>query len=71
VLSHLEAAILGEEREYALKNGGFLSLEKERKAGTQPPELCRAYSLDGRIIALLRFQPHKGLWKPEKVFSSR
>jgi len=32
-----------------------------------PAELCRAYALDGRLLALLR-RGAEGLWRPHKVF---
>ena len=30
-------------------------------------DYCRAYSLDGRFLAVLRHVPDKGIWKPKKV----
>ena len=30
---------------------------------------CRAYSADGRFLAVLRFLPDRGLWHPDKVFA--
>jgi tRNA pseudouridine55 synthase len=62
VLLHLSAIIVGPEREQAITNGRPLLLAKTTNAN----ERCRAYSLDGHIIALLRF--HQGRWQPEKVF---
>jgi hypothetical protein len=31
---------------------------------------CRAYSLDGYLVAILRYEGHDSLWRPEKVFSA-
>jgi len=31
--------------------------------------LCRAYSTEGRLIALLQYKAQTGLWQPKKVFS--
>lgn len=55
------AAILGEGSEARLGQGQTLSL-------ASPGEWCRAYSGDGRFLALLRYEPESGLWHPEKVF---
>ncbi|MBI4302506.1 MAG: tRNA pseudouridine(55) synthase TruB [Chloroflexi bacterium] len=62
---HWPAAILGETREAPIRYGQALPLNGRDKAG----ERCRAYSLAGQLIALLRYQPQTGLWHPEKVFS--
>jgi hypothetical protein len=55
------AIIVDEEGKEAILNGRPLPLG-EGETGEQ----CRAYSCNGRIIALLRFR--QGLWHPEKVF---
>jgi len=31
------------------------------------PDLCRAYSRDGRFLAMLQYLPEKEVWKPKKV----
>jgi len=65
VLEHWVAAIVSEEKERAIRNGRPLALgDGVDKA------YCRAYSLDGRFLAVLRFMPENGLWRPEKVFSA-
>ncbi|MBE0415728.1 MAG: tRNA pseudouridine(55) synthase TruB [Dehalococcoidia bacterium] len=65
VIEHWVAAIVSKEKEHDIRNGRPLALgEGDDKAH------CRAYSLDGRFLAVLRFLPEKGLWQPEKVFSS-
>ena len=56
------AAIVGEESEYALRNGRPLPL------GQDGSVRCRAYGANGQMIAILRFVAEKGLWHPEKVF---
>lgn len=64
VLERWVAAIVSQEKEQAISNGRPLALgEGEDKA------YCRAYSLDGRFLAVLRFIPENGLWQPQKVFS--
>jgi tRNA pseudouridine55 synthase len=32
------------------------------------PSLCRAYSTEGKLIALLQYDAQTGLWQPKKVF---
>ncbi len=64
VLEHWIAAIVGKEKEHAISNGRPLELDNGNDKG-----YCRAYSLDGRFLAVLRFLPENGLWQPEKVFS--
>jgi tRNA pseudouridine55 synthase len=65
VLEHWIAAIVGKEKEHAISNGRPLALDNGNGKSH-----CRAYSLDGRFLAVLRFLPDNGLWQPEKVFSS-
>jgi len=63
VLENYTAAILNTEQERTIKNGRPLSL-----SSLSSGQHCRAYSLDGRFLALLRFLPEGGVWQPEKVF---
>jgi tRNA pseudouridine55 synthase len=65
VLEHWIAAIVGEEKERAIRNGRPLALNISDDKGH-----CRAYSLDGRFLAVLRFLPQEKEWQPEKVFLS-
>jgi len=65
VLEHWIAAIVGEENERAISNGRPLALNTSDDKGH-----CRAYSLDGRFLAVLRFLPQERVWQPEKVFPS-
>ncbi len=69
VLLHWMAAIVGKEGERTIETGRPLLVEQSQ-AVTSLPQRCRAYSLDGHIIALLRFEPESGLWQPDKVFSA-
>ena len=66
VLEHWIAAIVGEEKERAISNGQPLALNMSDDEGR-----CRAYSIDGRFLAVLRFLPHERVWQPEKVFPSK
>ena len=40
----------------------------ERYRSTPSEEYCRAYTLDGRFLGALRFDPQKRQWRPKKVF---
>ena len=59
------AVYLGGEEERAVRAGQPLSLQPQ---GGPPPQLCRAYSQEGRLVALLGFEA--GLWRPRKVLAS-
>lgn len=65
-LLHLTAVILGEDHERSLRSGRPLELGQLQ--GKDQAQLCRAYSLDGRIIGVLWFDPERSLWQPKKVF---
>jgi tRNA pseudouridine55 synthase len=65
-LSGWKTIIVDKRNELAIRNGCSLSLDKT----LLPTEKnCRAYNLDGYLIALLHFIPEKKLWHPERVFS--
>jgi tRNA pseudouridine55 synthase len=55
------AAVLGDAAVRDLRDGRDLRLEARRE-----PLLCRAYSLEGEFLAILRTRGG-GLWHPEKV----
>ena len=65
------AVILSKESEMNLSKGRPLSLGAEERNFTYPGDRCRAYSIDGRFLAVLRFQEVVNLWHPEKVFHNR
>jgi tRNA pseudouridine55 synthase len=64
VLEEWLAAIVSRETEHAIRNGCPVALDEGADKA-----YCRAYSLDGRFLAVLRFLPEKGVWQPERVFS--
>jgi tRNA pseudouridine55 synthase len=66
VLEHWTAVIVSQEQEQDIRWGRPLVLDEE---GGKDKSRCRAYSLDGRFLAVLRFTAERGLWQPEKVFS--
>lgn len=63
------AAILDEESEGIVKKGHSIPLGLD-KSSAYSEERCRAYSADGRFLAVLRLQKEKSLWHPDKFFQS-
>lgn len=80
VLSHWRAMIVNDAAEEVIRKGGYLVLENGNSSGeTTCPEQNyptgsffenhrRAYTLDGRFLGILRFNPERGHWQPDKVF---
>jgi len=66
VLLSWSAIILDRVSEALVKQGGDIVLEEADISGPVA-DLCRAYSVDGRFVAVLRRTGDK-LWHPEKVF---
>ena len=66
VLEHWVAAIVDRDKEQQIRNGCPLALYGQVSI---EESVCRAYSVDGCFLAMLRFFPERGLWQPEKVFS--
>lgn len=62
---HLPVMTADDDSEKAIINGRPLAVAigSDVSAG-----LCRAYSREGRFIAILRYDVERGHWKPEKVF---
>ena len=69
VLSSMRAAIVGPKIEDMVRNGRALP-QGLRMPNGRADEKCRAYSVDGRFIAILTFDATLASWRPEKVFSS-
>jgi tRNA pseudouridine55 synthase len=65
VLQDYPAAVIDEAGETAMKNGRPLNIDNP----ASQPELCRAYSQDGRFLGILRRLPGQDAWHPEKVLS--
>jgi len=78
VLLHWTAMVVSEDarqdirkgQPLALKNGDLGSGYPKQPISEQPSSenRCRAYSLDGRFLGVLRFNSEKEQWQPEKVF---
>ena len=63
VLNRLPAVVVGEENERAICQGKVVLLE-----GCPSSTTCRAYNQCGNLLAILRYDLEKCLWRPEKVF---
>jgi tRNA pseudouridine55 synthase len=68
ILSLWETAIVGEEKAQSIRNGALISLTENDTVKTES-DFCRAYTLEGNLLGILRFDAEKKLWQPEKVFS--
>lgn len=68
VLSSLTAIIVGTDIEEMIRNGRALPTSVFLPVSYRDGK-CRAYSVDGRFLALLKFEADSGLWRPDKVFS--
>lgn len=66
---HLRAVVVSRAEETQLQNGQAVPLTP-RTHYAQHLEQCRAYSADGRFIALVHFNRALRLWQPFKVFQS-
>jgi len=67
IVLKLRAVVLSSREEHQVRNGQAVPLSP----GTHyAPHLqqCRAYSSDGRFVALVRFNRMLKLWQPFKVF---
>lgn len=67
ILSNWETVIVGEEKARAIRNGVPINLEE--KLVKNGVDCCRAYTGDGNLLSILRFNPEKQQWQPQKVFS--
>ncbi len=74
VLQSWEAVVVDDESSQAIKNGqpwlpktGNGSREIAPPTSPTSPSHCRAYTLDGSFLAVLRLE--RGQWQPKKVFS--
>jgi tRNA pseudouridine55 synthase len=73
VLSHWKAVIVSDDGVQAIRNGSPLVLADGNDGSHVPTglaseNLCRAYTPDGYLLGVLRFNLERGQWQPEKVF---
>ena len=57
------ALTVNSEQELAIRNGRDISCLSDNTENR-----CRAYSNDGRFLAIMQFLPDKAAWHPDKVF---
>jgi tRNA pseudouridine55 synthase len=73
-LDHLvlptRAAVLDEAAGRAVCDGRPCRQDRALETAPWPGEPCRAYSHDGRLLAMLAYDATESSWKPEKVFVS-
>ncbi len=63
VLSHWTAMIVSGDTERSIRNGRSLPGDSSSE------NHCRVYTPDGCFLGVLRFDPEREQWQPEKVFS--
>lgn len=80
VLLHWKAMVVNDATGDVIKKGAPVVLEKaniseisgylEQRAllSSSVETHCRTYTLDGHFLGVLRFNPERGQWQPEKVF---
>lgn len=80
VLLHWAAMVVSDDAEQSIRHGRPLVFENSDEgrrdgylaqhipAGSSPENCCRAYTLDGHFLGVLRFNSEQGQWQPEKVF---
>ena len=69
ILLGWRAAILGAGNAQRLLHGMQMTIEPSQGVTVAPGDVCRAYSMDGDFLAVLRSEGEKA-WRPEKVFAS-
>ena len=80
VLLHWAAIVVSDETGRVIRNGCPLVLESNDSnegngylkqyipASSSSENRCRVYTPDGCFLGVLRFNPERGQWQPEKVF---
>jgi tRNA pseudouridine55 synthase len=77
VLLHWTAMVISDETGKVIRNGCPLVLENNEENGrlkqclpaaSSSENRCRVYTPDGCFLGVLRFNPEKEQWQPEKVF---
>jgi len=69
VVSHWKAMVVSDDTGQAIRKGRPLVLEGDKTPACSSAEnCCRVYTHDGCFLGVLRFNPERGQWQPEKVF---
>ena len=69
VLLHMKSITVGEAAERYLRNGHPVKLPPHLPAYAGYMERYRAYSEDGRFLAVVRYERSRNEWQPNKVFA--
>ncbi|MBN1644357.1 MAG: tRNA pseudouridine(55) synthase TruB [Dehalococcoidales bacterium] len=67
VLTNMGVVIVDEEKAQLVRNGSSLMFEVDVSSETENG-YRRAYTRDGNLLGILRFDSEKKQWQPEKVF---
>ena len=70
VLQQYNAIVVNDVTEENIKRGSPVNLDEDNnysENGSPEPKYCRAYSIDGRFLGILRRTSEKGIWQPKKV----
>jgi len=70
VLLHWRAIVVSDDNASAIRKGAPVILENDDSdtEASHAENRFRAYTLDGRFLGVLRFNPEAEKWQPEKVF---
>jgi tRNA pseudouridine55 synthase len=68
VLLHWAAMVVSDDTEQVIRKGRPLALENYDGSAQSSESRCRAYTPDGRLLGVLRFNSEIGQWQPKKVF---
>ena len=66
----LKAVIVGRSVEYLISHGTAVNLGPSAGVGSEG-DMCRAYGVDGRFLAILRAHRDAGVWHPESATGPR
>jgi len=69
ILGDWQAVVVGTEMEKTIRSGIQVDLDRYFKANKEN-QFARAYTLEGTLLGIMRFDKEKQLWQPEKVFAS-
>ncbi len=68
ILTNMGAVIINEEKAQSIRNGALVIFGDD--TSSKPVEkYCRAYTWDGNLLGILKFDSEKKQWQPEKVFN--
>jgi tRNA pseudouridine55 synthase len=69
ILVDWQAVVVGADMEKAIRSGIQVDLKRPLNPDGKK-DFARAYTLDGTLLGIMRFDKEKQLWQPEKVFAS-